>query len=60
MARTPYAPVNPEVLRWARLESGFTVDEIAQRLNTKPESVDAWETGDRQPTLGQLDRKSVV
>lgn len=54
MARTPYAPVNPEVLRWARLESGFTVDEIAQRLNTKPERVDAWETGDRQPTLGQL------
>src|SRR5436309_9253876 len=48
-------PINPAVLRWAREESGFTVERVAGRLAVKEERVLAWEKGERQPTQRQFE-----
>jgi Zn-dependent peptidase ImmA (M78 family) len=56
MARTPTAPVNPTVLVWGREIAGFEVAQVARRLQTKPERVVEWETGEAAPTLAQLRR----
>ncbi len=47
--------VNPSLLAWAREESGYALDKIAKRLNVKEEQVAAWEAGERQPTLRQVE-----
>ncbi len=47
-------PINPAVLSWARQESGYPVDRVADRLNVKEERVQAWESGERPPTLRQV------
>jgi len=52
--------VNPEVLRWARESAGIDLAGIAKRLNTKQETVEAWEKGTKQPTLATLERLAVV
>lgn len=54
MSRTPFAPVTPAVLRWAREDAGFSVEDIAKRADVKPEVVVAWESAVVQPTLAQL------
>lgn len=48
-------PVNPELLSWARQESGFELFRVAKRLNVTPEKVEAWEAGERQPTMRQIE-----
>lgn len=48
-------PVNPELLSWARQESGFELFRVAKRLNVKQEKVEAWETGEKQPTMRQIE-----
>jgi transcriptional regulator with XRE-family HTH domain len=47
--------VNPSLLAWARTESGYALDRVAKRLNVKEERVAAWEAGERQPTLKQVE-----
>src|ERR1035441_7051116 len=47
--------VNPSLLAWAREESGYATDRIAKRLQVKEERVEAWEKGERQPTLRQVE-----
>jgi Zn-dependent peptidase ImmA (M78 family)/transcriptional regulator with XRE-family HTH domain len=47
-------PIQPAVLTWARAESGYAVDRVASRLQVKPEKVEAWERGERKPTLRQV------
>ena len=44
-------PINPAVLVWAREESGYPVQRVAERLQVKPERVAEWEAGARPPTL---------
>ena len=54
MPATAPAPVNPNVLVWARQEAGYSVpDLVAKRLNVKPERLISWERGERQPSLRQ-------
>lgn len=48
-------PVNPELLAWARRESGFELFRVAKRLSVPPERVEEWESGRRQPTLRQVE-----
>ena len=43
--------VRPELLRWARERAGVSVDAITRRLPR----FEAWETGEQQPTLRQLE-----
>jgi len=47
-------PINPSVLAWARKEGGYPVERVADRLQVKPERVEAWERGERPPTLRQV------
>ena len=50
---TPRLPYNGDVLRWARLWRGKSVDDAAQRIHTKPENILAWENDDGAPTVRQ-------
>ncbi|HEX8310942.1 MAG TPA: XRE family transcriptional regulator, partial [Chthoniobacteraceae bacterium] len=47
-------PINPSMLEWARQESGYPVDQVAKRLQVEPGRVEAWERGERPPTLRQV------
>ncbi|MCA1654093.1 MAG: ImmA/IrrE family metallo-endopeptidase [Sphingomicrobium sp.] len=49
----PRLPYNGDILRWARLWRGKTVEDAAQRLQTKPENILAWEDDDGAPTVRQ-------
>jgi Zn-dependent peptidase ImmA (M78 family)/DNA-binding XRE family transcriptional regulator len=50
--------VNHLVLQWARKESGWPAERVAKRLQVKVERVNAWEQGERQPTLRQVEELS--
>ena len=43
--------VRPEMLRWARERAGFNISSLAHRIPQLP----AWERGEKQPTLKQLE-----
>lgn len=55
MAGNQVIAVNPLLLAWAREESGHALARIAKRLKVKEEHVAAWEKGERQPTLRQVE-----
>ena len=48
--------INPEMLRWARERSGYTVEDIARRRRVSPERVLQWEAGESFPTWRQLEQ----
>ena len=53
------APINPEVLVWARTSMNLGIDEVVEKFDRKrvtEEVVRAWEAGDGQPTYLQLER----
>jgi Zn-dependent peptidase ImmA (M78 family) len=54
MARSIEALVEPDILSWARKSAGFSVEEAASSLQTKPEKVQAWEEGEESPSMAQL------
>ncbi len=47
---------NPAIIAWACQESGHDLERVAKRLGVPPDKVLAWETGDRSPTLRQLEK----
>ena len=53
MAASIPALVNPDLLVWAREQSGYTPGPVAKRLNVKPERLLAWEKGEVKPTVRQ-------
>jgi Zn-dependent peptidase ImmA (M78 family)/DNA-binding XRE family transcriptional regulator len=54
MPRSTEALVEPDILKWARSSAGLSVDEAAHSLQTKPEKVVAWESGEDSPSMSQL------
>lgn len=52
--RTPI-PVNPDVLRWARVSLNLPVEEVARRMKKKVADIEAWESGETSPTYVQLE-----
>lgn len=48
-------PVSSPVLVWARKESGYSLERAAEKLAVKPERLAEWESGDRQPTMRQIE-----
>ncbi len=54
MTTTALPPVNPAVIGWARRESGYGPERIAQRLSVAVDRVLAWEAGARAPTMRQV------
>jgi Zn-dependent peptidase ImmA (M78 family)/DNA-binding XRE family transcriptional regulator len=51
--------VAPGVLKWARETMCKTLDDVARRLDLGKATVEAWETGEKHPTLKQLRELSV-
>ena len=45
----------PAVLRWARERAGYSVEDVARRMNKDSSDIDAWETGANAPTYIQLE-----
>lgn len=60
MARSVEAQVEPSILIWARITAGLSVEEAASSLQTKPERVQSWETGEALPSMSQLRRMTAV
>jgi Zn-dependent peptidase ImmA (M78 family) len=60
MARSTEALVEADILRWARSTAGFSVEEAATSLQTKPEKVTAWEEGAESPSMAQLRKMAVA
>jgi transcriptional regulator with XRE-family HTH domain len=47
--------VNPSVIKWARESAGVGLTQIAKRLGTSEETITAWESGSKMPTLRALE-----
>ncbi len=56
MARRIDAIVKPELLRWARDSAGLDLEEAAERLGMKPETVAAWESARARLSVAQLQK----
>ena len=54
MTTSSDALVNPPLLAWARDESGYPPELVADRVKVKPERLLAWERGDLKPTVRQV------
>ncbi len=55
MPATLPVPVSAAVLRWARQESGYSLERAAEKLHVKAERLTGWEEGGLQPTLKQVE-----
>ncbi len=50
---TSEALVTPTILRWARERARTSRGELAKKLNTNPERIAMWESGETRPTFRQ-------
>lgn len=48
--------INPEILKWARERSGYSLDDVAIRLKKNVDDIKSWEAGTSVPTYGQLEK----
>ena len=57
-AKSITAYITPSVLRWARESMGYAIDDVANRLNKKKETVEDWEQDGTEsfPTYSQLEK----
>lgn len=60
MAISTAALVNPNLLAWAREQSGYAPEPVAKRLAVKVERFLEWERGDRKPTVRQVEALAKV
>lgn len=54
MAAPIPADVNPDLLVWAREQSGYPPELVAKRLGVKPARLVSWERRERKPTVRQV------
>lgn len=47
--------INPAMLRWAREQAGYSLEEIARRRRVPVERISDWEAGNGYPTWRQLE-----
>ena len=47
--------INPDIVRWARERSGYTLQEVAKSLNREVATISNWESGAAAPTYVQLE-----
>ena len=48
--------INPDILKWARERSSYTVETIADALNKQVSIVNDWESGESALTYVQLEK----
>lgn len=59
--RTPKAiGTNQNILQWARKNAGYSVDEVANKMDKEKEVINSWENGDDVPTFKQLSKLSKI
>ena len=56
MPRATYIPITGSVLRWAIDQSGLSNSEFAQKVGAEPDKVQAWISGQAQPTKTQFNK----
>lgn len=54
MARGTKVPITPSVLNWAIVESGYSTEDIANRIGEPSDLVQSWINGDSVPLLSQF------
>ncbi len=54
------ALVAPSLIRWARSTAGLDVAAAAKKLKVASSAVDAWESGDKRPSLAQLRKMAAL
>ena len=47
--------INPDIIKWARERSGYTLAEVADSVNKDAETISNWESGENAPTYAQLE-----
>ena len=52
--------VNAEIIRWARERASLGIDAFARKVNTKPEKILSWESGEARPTFKQAEKLAHV
>lgn len=60
MSKRIPALVQPAVLAWARKTAGYSRDDVAAKLKKDPAAIEAWESGEQRPFMGQLRRLSEI
>lgn len=61
MPKTQYSiPVNPDVLKWLRTSSGWTIDDVSKQLKVPPETIIAWENGKSSPTFYEINKLAIA
>lgn len=48
--------VNGPMLEWARVEAGYALEQVAEKIHQSVEKLLAWESGAAQPSLPQAER----
>jgi len=56
MASSPEIEVSPEVLKWARDTSGYSIEEAAKRTQLKQESIANWEQAAAKINFSDLEK----
>jgi Zn-dependent peptidase ImmA (M78 family) len=51
---SPKALINPKMLAWMRVQGNYTLEDMARKARTTEEKYAAWESGEAQPTIVQL------
>ncbi len=57
---TPRIKVEPRVIEWARLSAGLDHDPAAKKIGVAVATLQAWESGEADPTIAQLRRISMA
>jgi Zn-dependent peptidase ImmA (M78 family)/DNA-binding XRE family transcriptional regulator len=60
MVKSIPALVETSVLEWARESAGYTIEEAARKLQTKPKTIENWESGDERPSIGKVRSMATV
>lgn len=50
------SPITKEVLRWARISMGMSVEDVARKMGKDIGAVLSWERGSSSPTYAQLEK----
>jgi Zn-dependent peptidase ImmA (M78 family)/transcriptional regulator with XRE-family HTH domain len=56
MSTSATVKVNPDVLKWLRVSSGWTIEEISSNLEVPVDTVTKWEKGIEHPTFAYISK----
>ena len=48
--------INPDIIKWARERSGYTLQDIAKSFKKDIATISYWESGEKAPTYRQLEK----